>query len=524
MLSSLATRAALVGVSAWLFVLAFPPHRLHLLAWIALVPMLVATRLSRPGAALLLAGIWGMLCAYGVTDWLPSSVADYYGQPLWLGVALFATAAFWMGAVEYVAFVWVYRWVAERDRVLGPLLAAAAWTVAEFGRGRLFTGNPWGLLGYTQSGAGAGGVAATLGGENLALAALQIAEVAGVYGVGFVLATANVVVAEALIALYARRFNARDVARVAVGVTVVAACLAYGTIRLRSESHETGAPTQIAIVQGNVDLGSQWREDFYGANLGLYLELTERALEAGAPALVVWPENAMTFFVDMEPSHRAVIARTLGPHRVELIAGAPRFENPDAPVYFNSAFLMSPDGEVRARYDKEHLLPFAEYFPFASVNLLRRSFARVREFTPGQVASPLDSRIGEFAVTICNEAMFPEIVTARIRQGADYIVNLTNDSWIPSVEFAEHQLAIAVMRSVEHRRFLVRASTAGPSAIVDPFGRVVQRTAPLSEATLVGEVAPSRTTTLYTRWGDWFAWSCLISLVIVAVVWPRHDH
>jgi apolipoprotein N-acyltransferase len=120
--------------------------------------------------------------------------------------------------------------------------------------------------------------------------------------------------------------------------------------------------------------------------------------------------------------------------------------------------------------------------------------------------------------------MFPEIVTARMRRGADFIINLTNDSWIPSVEFGEHQLVITAMRAVEQRRFLVRASTSGPSAIISPDGRIVTRTDPMSRAILFGDVTPLQSETVYARYGDWFAWTCLASLLVACVVWSRSPH
>jgi apolipoprotein N-acyltransferase len=492
----------------------------HLLGWIALVPLLLALRTSRLGGAVALATLWGMLSAYGVTDWLPPAVASYYHQPLWLGAILFASAAFLMGAVEYAAFGAYYWWAARRSTVLLPMLSAAAWSAAELGRGRLFTGNPWGLLGYTQSGIDAGGGFAAGALPHLVV---QVADWTGVYGVSFVLVAVNTVVAETVYGLRAHGLGRGDVARWLLVVLLLAATLAHGVESTRrTAAHET-TMARVAVAQGNLDLGSQWRSEFYGANLDVYLELTRAALHT-APAVMFWPENAITFFVDAEPEYRTAIASVIGQRDVELVAGAPRFEAPDAPVYFNSAFLLSPRGAVVARYDKEHLLPFAEYFPFASSELLRRSFARVREFSAGRDHAALPTRIGRAAITICNEAMFPEIVTARVREGVDYVVNLTNDTWIQSAEFAEHQLAIVAMRAVEHRTFLVRASTSGPSAIVDPTGIVVARTATGSSGILAGSIEPRRNLTPYARHGDWLPWSGLLLVTVSCVVWRRAGH
>jgi apolipoprotein N-acyltransferase len=190
------------------------------------------------------------------------------------------------------------------------------------------------------------------------------------------------------------------------------------------------------------------------------------------------------------------------------MAGGPRTSGNPPPRYHNSAFLIAPDGEILARYDKERLLPFAEYFPFASVELLRREFGRVREFTPGTTPAPLPTAIGPAGVVICNEAMFPELVTARVRAGATFLVNLTNDSWLNDAQFSDQAFDMGRLRAVEQRRWLVRASTSGPSAIVDPFGRIVAQTRPFTRDTLDGTIQPSAALTLYARVGDAFAIGC----------------
>jgi apolipoprotein N-acyltransferase len=494
-------------------VLAFPPPQVRALAWVALAPLLVSIRRAGLLEAVALAGAWGMLGAWGITDWLPPAVARYYQQPLWLGAVLFLTASFVMGAVEYMAFGAFYWWAARHGLRPLALLAAAGWTAAELGRTRLLTGNPWGLLGYTQTGVAPGAPAFGLFAGIAPLELIQIADLGGVYAIGFVLAAFNACLADLWIAARSGTLHGATRETVAV-LALVAASFAYGNARLHAA--DTDAPAvPIAVAQGNLDLGSQWREDLYGANLDVYLALTQEAAGQSPPAIVFWPENAMTFFVDDEPSYRAAVARVTRALDAQLVAGAPRFENREDPVYFNSAFVLSPAGDVTARYDKQQLLPFAEYFPFSSVDLLRRSFARVREFTPGRETAPVATRAGPAAVTICNEAMFPHIVTERVRQGAAYLVNLSNDTWIDSTEFAEQQLGIVSLRAVEQRRTLVRASTSGPSAIVDPAGRIVARTAPLTRSVLRGEIRPAERLTPYARLGDAFAYGCV---AVVAVI------
>jgi apolipoprotein N-acyltransferase len=209
----------------------------------------------------------------------------------------------------------------------------------------------------------------------------------------------------------------------------------------------------------------------------------------------------------------------LAPAGVPLIAGGPYALSEGDEAHLNSAFLVSASGDIRARYDKQRLLPFAEYFPFGGIDLLRRNFGRVREFTPGGDPVLLDTPIGPAGVMICNEGFFAEPAAERVRAGATLLVNLANDSWLADPKFSEPAFEMVVLRAIEQRRWIIRASTAGPSALVDPFGRVVARGPLLSEAIVTGAVAARTEVTPYDRAGDAFAWSCL-AIALAATLLP----
>ena len=482
--------------SSVLYGLSFPPAALRSLAWVALVPLLVALRLARSAAAaLFLAWVWTVVMAYVVGDWFPRAVSAYYEQPFLVGLGLFFGVSTFMAAAEYMAFAVAYRSLAVRPSVMLPLAAAAAWVAAEFGRVELLTGNPWALAGYSQI-----GIAPIV----------QIADVAGVYGVTFTLLVVNASLAELWLARRAGQARRRALAGLGLAAGMVALVVGYGLTRLAWPPGPAPAAraVPIAIVQGNLDLGAQWRPELYGENLDIYLRLTYQALRERKPALIFWPESAMTFFLDEEPLYRKAIARVVSAPGVQLIAGGPRETDSRPPAYYNSAFLLTQDGTIVASYDKQRLLPFAEYFPLGGLDLLRRRFARVREFTPGAPAPPLPTAAGAGGVTICNEAMFPDTSAARVRAGAEYLVNLANDTWVGDRKFAAIVFDTVTLRAVEQRRYLVRASTSGPSGIIDPLGRVVAATLPDTRGTLSGTVKPGGRRTFYCRVGDLFAVLC----------------
>jgi apolipoprotein N-acyltransferase len=495
-----------VLLSVALFTASFPPFALRPLAWVALAPLFVVVRGATARRALGWTLVWSFAAAYATGTWLPPAIATYFEQPLALGVGFFLFVAATMVAPYYLVFA--FAWRRMPDHPLLPWLGAAAWVTAELGRGRLFTdtpffiGNPWGLVGYSQVGLDA---------------VTQVASLFGVYGVSFVVASSNAAVAE----LWRARAGlaaapGRALGRLAVGLAPGALAIAFGAVAL-ARGDATGPATRIAVVQGNLDVGSRWRPELYGANLDVYLQLTRAAVERHRPGLVVWPEVAMTFFVEEEPLYRRALGAAL-PAGVELVAGGPRTEGDgrDA-LYFNTTFAFGPDGAIRDRYDKEYLVPFTEYFPLR-IDFLRRQFGRAREFTRGAPdPPPLATRAGPAGVAVCNEAMLPEVVARRVAAGATWLLNPSNDSWLADAQYSEMQFDVVSLRAVEQRRTLVRASTSGPSAVVDPWGRVRVRSEPLTRSVIVGEVRPRRGLTLYNRIGDAFAFACVA--VAVAAAW-----
>ncbi|MGI9431872.1 MAG: apolipoprotein N-acyltransferase, partial [Myxococcota bacterium] len=363
-----------VAVAAALFGLAFPPLRWHAVAWVALVPLLLAYREGGAARTAGLAWLWSAAMAYSVGDWMPRAIVQYYQQPLWVGWLFFFGIATTMNFPYQVAFAFGFRALDRGTRsgrlpfVAFPLLVAALWCAMELLRGRLFTGtpifigNPWALLGYSQVGWDA---------------VMQVASSTGIYGVSFVVAAANAAFAATL-------FSRVRVGRtLAVGLAPALLAVVFGVAVLRSEV-EVGEAYDVAIVQGDVDVGSRWRSDLYGKNLESYLRLSLEVIRDHEPAVLFWPEAAMTFFVEDEPLYRRSIARLLSWRGTELVAGGPRaVGEPSAARYRNTIFRLHPDGEIDGHYDNQYLVPFAEHFPLRGIERLRKRFEKVRVFEPG---------------------------------------------------------------------------------------------------------------------------------------------
>jgi apolipoprotein N-acyltransferase len=256
------------------------------------------------------------------------------------------------------------------------------------------------------------------------------------------------------------------------------------------------------------------------------MAITRHGTAGQRPDLVVWPEFAVGFYLDDEPTLRAQLGQlTLGLN-APLLLGAPRQEAvPEGVRYFNSAYLIAPGGKLLGVYDKIRLLPFAEFRPLAFPALVTHSPAQPSEFTPGRRVTVFPLPHSAFGVTICYEATYPPLTRQLVRNGAQFLVNISNDAWLAGPDgggaAAAQHFSMAVFRAVEMKRPLVRVATAGVSGFVDPAGRLSHLAAE-KEGVILGEVVPQQAMTVYARCGDWFALGCVgASFVALFAAWRQ---
>jgi apolipoprotein N-acyltransferase len=488
-----------------MYAAAFPPWYLWPLGWVALVPFLHALDDLRPRQAVIAGLVWGCAAIWAVAAWVAPAISFYYQQPWWFGVVFCVVGCMILWGSHYAVFALLASWMAPRVAVSWrPLALATLWVACELGRARLIIGEPWMLLGYSLA-------------DRPLL--IQAADLGGVYVLSFVVFLVNASLAELL---RLARPSAATIARVMTpAVLVLAAVVVYGGYRLATPP-SGGPAVPVRIVQGNNELRTQWRRELYGDGLERYLALSQGS-RSRSPRLLIWPESAVTFFLAEEPAYRGRIGRVLGALGTELVAGAPSRQPLENGTWqsFNSAFLVDESGEVQARYDKRRLLPFAEYFPLRFLTFLRRHFDAVRDFTPGDSALLLETRAGRAAVVICFEAIFPELVGERMRHGAEILINLSNDIWLGSWAGPAQHLQMVVLRAVENRVWVLRATTTGMSAAIDPLGRVRVRGGVGETVTLDQEVSPMQVWTVYKQIGDVFAFVCVAVTGLAVVVLRR---
>jgi apolipoprotein N-acyltransferase len=478
------TAIALSILSGILYATGFPPLSWSIAPWLALVPLLVASAVLSPLRAAMAGMCWAMSVAAGVAWFLPAMLSGYFGlapAPCWL--ATLAVVGGLHGVYVSGYATWV-AWLARR-RLANPVLLAGGWLVCEFARAHDGLSSPWALAAYSQ-----------LRWTRL----IQIADLAGPYGIGMLVAGANACLAAWLMPALRGRRPWRATATIAAAL--VGTCL-YGQWRL-GQTFADGEVVRVAVVQGGPPSAHEAQR---AKRLARHVELTTSGADPHAD-VIVWPEHALDAYLEEPSSTHDTVLRLSQVTRADLILGGPHYAPSSSGTrYHNSAYLVRA-GRVVARYDKHRLVPFAEEGRWRWL-LGNESTS----YTPGSGAFILPVTAIRVGTLLCVEAMFPDLVRQAVRQGAEVLVNLSNDAWFGHAEPARHQLEIATLRAVESRRYLVRAAATGFSAVIDPYGRTVAESGFDTHQVLNATVRASHVRTPYERRGDTFAW-----VVIAAVV------
>ncbi len=428
-------------------------------------------------------GLFGL----GVS-WIFHSIHEFGQAPVWLAVGI--TGAFILALAAFPALVGGLgnRFRGEAARLLG--IYPALWFLVEWVRGWFLTGFPWLLAGEPHADSPLAG----------------FFPVAGTFAVGWL----GLLLAGAVV-----WWLRRPPWRPALGLAgVLALAVALGVwLERRAWSVPAGPLLRVALVQGNIAQDRKWAPEMYEPTKRLYRDLTLKNRDAD---LVVWPETAIPAFYSEEREYFQTLAQETAADGLTVITGVFRLD-PAGPRMFNSLVRLGTPPEF---YDKRHLVLFGEYLPLRG--LLRwlgdLVVIPMSDLSPGAGAPLLHLRDGRpVGVGICYEDAFGGL-TAEALPAAQLLLNVSNDAWFGD-SLAPHQhLHIARLRALETRRFMVRATNTGISAIIDPHGRVVARAPQFETHVLRGEVVPLRGETPFVRWGNgpWLSAALLLLLILGA--------
>jgi len=470
------TRYLLAALSAALLILAFPRFDLVWLAPVALAPLLIATVLEpRPLHRFLLGYAAGVIYWFGVCYWIQTTLALYAGVGVAVSWALFAlfclAKAIHMGVFALLAGM-VMRSVWAIPGV------AALWVAIEVTHGSL--GFAW----------------LTLGNAGIDMSVpMRLAPFTGVYGLSFVFATLSAALALAF--LRRPRWHLAWLAPLPLMILLP-----------RLPDFRPGEQVAV-LVQPNISDTAQWTpQTLRTMERGLaYLSLrTVMADRSQPPQLLVWPEVPAPFYAD-DPDYLQLAANLARVTRTYFLGGVVGHRADGG--LLNSALLVTPTGEAAGRYDKVHLVPFGEFVPWP-FGFAKKISTEVGDYVPGSKVVVLqvgDHKIGTF---ICYESVFPDFVRQFAADGAELLINVSNDSWFGRSAARQQHLKIARMRAAENRRWLLRSTNDGVTGTIDPAGRLLGTLPNYVQAASRTGYSYVKETTFYTRYGDWFPLLCAI--------------
>jgi apolipoprotein N-acyltransferase len=494
-------------VSTILLVLALPGGgSLWPLLGFCCVPFLVCINRGSYRQALFFGFFFGTVHFLVQLYWIVFVIGHYGGLPLYFSVPALLLLCFYL-AIYLMLFAILARGTVARFSPFTSLwLIPAIWVAMDYLRSVVFSGFPWMDLGYGMA--------------SVSLL-MQSADIWGHHGLTYLVVLLNTFFALCL--LYKNELRHRRSMAVSV-ILLLVVTVSYSASRMQSiESQLAKADSlNVGVVQGNIDQGQKWNPARQGVTVKTYLEQSNLLMRSDMiPDLLLWPETALPFFPLGHPL-LSPIAQFLQDEQVMLLAGSPWYEreslSEDSIKFYNSSLLFNARGQIVSRTSKSHLVPFGEYVPFKKfLPFIAPLVEGVGNFIPGEIANPPACKNGRIGVLICFESIFPDISRKWVDEGANLLVNITNDAWYGKSSAPYQTLAMTRLRAVETRRTIVRSANTGFSAFIDPLGRTGEESPLFVNWQNVDRVALMEQRTFFVRGGFAFPLVCLILTLIISV-------
>ncbi|MGD9384269.1 MAG: apolipoprotein N-acyltransferase [Desulfobacterales bacterium] len=497
----------LAVLSGLLLTLSFPKARFSWMAWFALVPLLVALRNLSSKNGFYLGLCAGLVHYPTLVYWLAHTMSTYGHLPFYASVPILLLLSAYLAL--YIA-IFSMSLTCFRKPVSLVFMIPSVWVSLEYIRSFLFTGFPWELIGYTQF--------------NV-LHLIQISDIFGVYGVSFCVVLSNAAIFLAYLWVSGKDWQETKIkARLAAGSVVGLALIVcsvwfYGNRRIQSiQKLISHSPSlKAAIVQGNINQAKKWDPTFQLSSVVKYINLS-LLTKKHMPDLVVWPETATPFYFLHNARLSKMVKKGVQDTGTDFLIGSPSFNlGKNRVEYYNSAYLIGPEGNVYGKYDKAHLVPFGEYIPFKKwLPFLGKMVEGAGDFSPGKKGHTIKWRDFRLGIQICYEIIFPHLSRAMVKNHASVLVNITNDAWYGRSSAPDQHFSMTILRAVENRRSIIRSANTGISGFIDPCGKIIAATPLFEDAIITRHVPMIEETTFYSRFGDLFAIACL-GITLVAV-------
>ena len=479
------TKIILIFASALLVSIAFHPLGLHFFAWFGLVPLLFAIHDIKPGQAFKSGLFFGFFFSLLSLFWLVFLQIPTNIKILMLfGLILMFL---YMGLYFGVGFLLANK--------IGIWFLPFAIAGLEFIKGLGELGFPWLSLGYSQA---------------RYPAIIQQASIYGVYGVSFWLVLLNVALFKVL--------KNKKIKDLIIAVLILILPLLYGVWRIKPPKEKFIA---IGIIQPNIDPNLKFTSGMREETFNRLIRLSEncaaevRQETCDSLALVIWPETAIPIFLKTPGRYQNLILDLANRINTPILTGSPIYDRTSHEIY-NGAILVEPKKSIEQEYRKIHLVPFGEHIPFDRyIPLFRKIDVGGGEYSPGNEYTVFETRGLKFSCLICFESIFPELSREFVRQGANLLLNITNDGWFGKISGPQQHNDMAILRTVENGAPLARCSNTGISMVVDQYGRVLAETKLFEQAYIASPISIAKMNTIYQKSGDILP---IISLIIITVL------
>lgn len=481
--------------TALLLIVSFPNFDFPALAWIALVPLLIVlARTPSPTRAFILGWAAGSLFFYASCYWLTYSMIHYGGLSTWVAYVLLAPGALVVGLFPAL-FAFLLSTAIRRWGLAAILFAPLFWVTSEWLRLEV-TGQLWNALGYSQA-------------QFYDALLIQPARWGGVYAISFLILVVNSSIALAVLSRKALTVSLSCALIGAVSLVLFAALI------VRDEDSRSGAPPSLYIValQPNVPMTIVKTVEETKELLGRHLSMSTEALKSlpgdGVPRLVVWPESPMNFTYASDKNFQQLVAKFAAENHVSLLFNS--LEPAPNDGAYNSALLINEQGRLIAQYDKIRLMPFGEYVPVPEWLGGSLISGLVGDFTPGDKYTLMPVGNNRAGVFICIESAYPWIARRLTSEGADVLINISNDGYLGPTAVMRQHLANVIFRAVENGRPLFRITNSGLSASIRADGFIEDITTGFQPAVRTWKMSTALTSdTFYTKHGDLFVHLCAV--------------
>ena len=479
--------------SAFLLSLPFSSGKLWIVSWFGFLPLFSSLRNKSGLQAFLLAYICGVVFWGFTVYWL-------------VHVTLLGTVILILYLALYFGAFGPLFSIADRKLGIANLFfIPCTWVLLEYLRSHLFTGFPWALIGFSQY-------------KNLPV--IQISDITGALGVSFLLVFFNT----GFYLIWRGKMKLRIYF---ICAAILALSLGYGFYKLNRDPacSPDKSKVNVAVIQGNIPQHLKWDVGARDFILDRYKELTREAAKDN-PALIIWPEASVPGILGEDDAVFEQVFSLAGSLNIDLLAGAVSRSRDN---YFNSALFIDKSGGLSRAYHKLHLVPFGEFIPFKKTFPFLQTIAPIGDIQPGEEYTIFD-KPGKFGVLICFEDLFPELSRRFVKNGAAFLVNITNDAWYKETSAAAQHFSASVFRAVENGVYLVRAANTGVSGFVDPRGRIVSpvRDTKGKEIFVRGfssaDICLAAARSFYNRYGDIFVLLCLLLDICVIIIRKLRAH